>query len=54
MIEQKIYKDPPDKKAELRQEKSLPILNEIYQVASGYDPPPRSMLGKAIKYMKKN
>ena len=54
MVERKIYKEVPDKKAELRQEKSLPILNEIYQVASGYDPPPRSMLGKAIKYMKKH
>ena len=39
---------------EIRRQKSLPVLKEIYREASGFDPPPRSMLGKAIKYMKKH
>ena len=54
LIEREINGKAPEAKAEIRQQKSLPILEEIYREASGFDPPPRSVLGKAIKYMKKH
>lgn len=50
MVEREIQGELPEKKAEVRLQKSLPILEEIYREASGFDPPPRSVLGKAIKY----
>ena len=55
-IEQQIKEDPPDKRLEVRQTQSLPILNELRQWLdkSLQSTVPKSKLGEALGYLAKN
>ena len=39
---------------EIRQKATKPLMEKIYERAMGFDPPPRSSLGKAVGYMKRH
>ena len=43
-----------DELQEIRQKATKPLMKKIYEAATGFNPPPRSSLGKAVGYMKRH